>query len=70
MLYETHALQQAYAAQTPQIALSVAGVCMTKIFENNFADFSDEARVREKQDFVEPLVAFSISNISYSLPIK
>ena len=36
-------------------------------FENNFADFSNVVRVKKKKnkDFVQPLVAFLISNISY-----
>ena len=34
--------------------------------ENNFADFSGVVRVKKNQDFVQPLVAFPISNISYS----
>ena len=33
-------------------------------FLNNFADFSDVVRVKKNQDFVQPLVAFPISNIS------
>ena len=39
---------------------------MTEFFENNFADFSGEVLGKIK-DFVQPLVAFLISNISYSL---
>ena len=36
-------------------------------FENNLADFSAVVQVKKKkhQDFVHPLVAFPISNISY-----
>ena len=33
--------------------------------ENNFADFSDVVQVKNNQDFVQPLVAFPISNIPY-----
>ena len=34
--------------------------------ENNFDDFSDVVQLKKKsQDFVQPLVAFPISNISY-----
>ena len=48
MLYETRALQQAYTAQTGLRQVSRA-YCMTEIFENNFADFSDVVRVKESR---------------------
>ena len=38
-----------------------------QFFENNFDDFSDVVRVKRTQDFVQPLVEFPISNISYWL---
>ena len=38
-------------------------------FSNNFADFSDAVRVKNNQDFVQPLVAFPISNIPYTRSI-
>ena len=34
--------------------------CMTEIFESN----SDVVQVKKNQDFVQPMVAFPISNIS------
>ena len=34
-------------------------------FENNCANFSDVVQVKKNQDFIQPLVAFQISNISY-----
>ena len=37
-------------------------------FINNFADFSNVVRVKKNQDFVQSLVAFTISNISYCWP--
>ena len=40
-------------------------IAWQSFFENNFADFSDVVRVKKNQDFVQPLVAFPISNISY-----
>ena len=47
--------------------LSFTGVLHDRVcFENNFADFSDVVRVRKYQDFIRSLVAFPISNISYS----
>ena len=64
MLYEMCALQQAYAVQTGLCYVSWA-YCMTEFFENNFADFSDVVLVKKNQDFVQSLVAFPISNISY-----
>ena len=66
MLYETRALQQAYAAQTGLRSV-LRAYCMTEFFENNFADFFDVVRVKKKknQDFVQPLVGFPNSNISY-----
>ena len=39
-------------------------IAWQSFFENNFADFSNVVRVKN-QDFVQPLVAFPISNISY-----
>ena len=50
-----------------RIALSFeGGIAWNSFLENNFADFSDVVRVKKKnQDFVQPLVAFPISNISY-----
>ena len=36
-----------------------------QFYENNFADFSNVVRVKKNQDFIQPLVAFPISNISY-----
>ena len=52
------------------IALSFVAVLHDIIFffKNNFADFSDAVRVKKNQDFVQPLVAFPISNIFYSKP--
>ena len=35
-------------------------------FDNNFADFSDVVQLKQNQNFVQPLVAFPISNIFYS----
>ena len=47
MLYETRALQQAYAAQTKQDCVKFCGAyCMTEFFENNFADFSNVVGVK------------------------
>ena len=41
-------------------------IAWQSFFENRFADFSDVVGVKKKhQDFVQPLVAFPISNISY-----
>ena len=51
-----------------QDCLKFAGVLHDRVFfENNFADFTDVVRVkkRKNQDFVQPLVVFPISNISY-----
>ena len=54
--------------------VSFSGVLNDRVFffENNFADFSVVVRVKKKkkkkkknQYFVQPLVAFPISNISY-----
>ena len=41
---------------------------MTEFFENDFADFSNvvQAKKKKNQDFIQPLVAFPISNILYS----
>ena len=47
MLYEMHALQQEYAAQTGFREVLRAN-CMTEFFENNFADFSGVVRVKKK----------------------
>ena len=40
-------------------------IAWQSFFLNNFADFSNVVRVKKNQDFVQPLVAFPISNISY-----
>ena len=40
---------------------------MTEFFENNFADSCYVMRVEYNQDFIQPLVVFPISNISYYL---
>ena len=40
-------------------------IARQSLFENDFADFSDEV-LGGNPDFVKPLVAFPISNISYS----
>ena len=58
MLYET---------RTNRIALSFKMDVLRFFFffENNFADFSDVVQVKKNQDFVQPLVAFPISNISH-----
>ena len=40
-------------------------IAWQSFFENNFADFSDVVQVKKNQNFVQPLVAFLISNISY-----
>ena len=42
-------------------------IAWQSLFENNFADFSGVVRIKTNQDFVQPLVAFPISNISYCL---
>ena len=57
MLYETRELQKAYAGR----------IAWQSFSENNFDDFSDVVWVKKKKkkDFIQPLVAFPISNISY-----
>ena len=41
-------------------------IAWQSFFENNFADFSNVVQVKKKKkDFVQPLVAYPISNISY-----
>ena len=42
-------------------------IAWQNFFENNFTDFSDVVRVKKNQDFVQPLVAFPFSSISYYL---
>ena len=69
MLYETLALQQAYAAQTG-LREVLKAYCMTEFFENKFTDFFDVVHVEKNQDFVQPLVAFPISNISYYVQLQ
>ena len=78
VLYEMRALASVCCAN--RIALSFAGVLKTTLhyctapycgrIENNFADFSDVVQVIKNQDFVQPLVAFSKSNISYLLSVS
>ena len=43
---------------------------MTEFFGKSFADFSYVVRVKKIEDFVQPLVAFPISNISYYMPVR
>ena len=63
MLYETHALQQACAAQTGLRKVPQAYFMTRVFFENNFA----ESAGKKKNSRFHPavLVAFPISNISY-----
>ena len=42
-------------------------IAWQSFFENNFADFADVVQVKKNQNFVQPLVVFPISNISYSI---
>ena len=62
MLYETRTLQQAYVQDCVKFRGCIA---WQGFFLNNFADLSDVVRVKKNQDFVQPLVAFPISNIFY-----
>ena len=44
-------------------------IAWQEFLENNFADFSDVMQVKKYQDFVELLVAFQRSNISYCIEL-
>ena len=66
MLYETYTHYSKRMLRKQNSVKFCRRIAWQSVFENDFADFSDVVQVKKNQDFVQPLVAFPSSNISYS----